>query len=169
MEHRASTRSCQPLVDTSLRGRRATLTLTLNFASTTLSLSRLATLRERPFRGIAAIRRHEREIPKFWRERRDSNPKALRLHGSRFFRRTRVTLQPRVADIVAVALRKKRRNGLKSSLIDVSKEPKCIRVEPLRDSILGQVDEKPASRTTDLLPIDSLRLSRRVVNRRLTH
>jgi hypothetical protein len=45
-------------------------------------------------------------------ERQDSNPKALRLHGSRFFRRTRVTLQPRVADIVAIALRKKRRKGL---------------------------------------------------------
>src|SRR6266481_8979898 len=34
------------------------------------------------------------------------------VHGSRFFRRTVVTLQPRVADIVAVALRKKRRKGL---------------------------------------------------------
>jgi Protein of unknown function (DUF1275) len=41
------------------------------------------------------------------------NPKTLRLHGSRFFRRTVVTLQPRAADIVAVALRKKRRKGLK--------------------------------------------------------
>jgi len=34
------------------------------------------------------------------------------VHGSRFFRRTVVTLQPRVADIVAVALRKKRRKGV---------------------------------------------------------
>jgi hypothetical protein len=38
------------------------------------------------------------------------NPKTLHLHGYRFFRRTVVTLHPRVADIVAVALRKKRRN-----------------------------------------------------------
>jgi PRTRC genetic system protein E len=38
--------------------------------------------------------------------------KAPHLHGSRFFCRTVVTLQPRVADIVAVALRKKRRKGL---------------------------------------------------------
>jgi hypothetical protein len=33
-------------------------------------------------------------------------PKALRLHGSRFFGRTVVTLQPRATDSVAVALRK---------------------------------------------------------------
>jgi hypothetical protein len=75
--------------------------------------NRAIRLKERGrFGGFAAIRRHQRETQKFWRERRDSNPKALRLHGSRFFRRTRVTLQPRVADIVAVALRKKRRKGL---------------------------------------------------------
>jgi hypothetical protein len=43
------------------------------------------------------------------------NPKTLRLHGSRFFRRTVVTLQPRITDIVAVALRKKRRKGLEVS------------------------------------------------------
>jgi len=47
-----------------------------------------------------------------WCSVRLDNPKTLRLHGSRFFRRTVVTLQPRVADIVAVALRKKRRKGL---------------------------------------------------------
>jgi hypothetical protein len=47
-----------------------------------------------------------------WCSVRLDNPKALRLHGSRFFRRTVVTLRLRVADIVAVALRKKRRKGI---------------------------------------------------------
>jgi hypothetical protein len=43
---------------------------------------------------------------------RIDNPKALCLHGARFFRRTLVTLQPRIVAIVAVASRKKRRKGL---------------------------------------------------------
>jgi hypothetical protein len=47
-----------------------------------------------------------------WCSVRLDNPETLLLHCSRFFRRAVVTLQPRVADIVPVALRKKRRKGL---------------------------------------------------------
>ena len=69
-----------------------------------------------------------------WRSVRLDNPEALRFHGSRFFRRTVITLQPRVVDIVVVALRKKTQKRTRSSLINVLRESTCIRVEPFRES-----------------------------------